>query len=225
MATFRKVVLVNQQIYHVFNRGIERKPIFTNRREFNRTLETIKYYRFANLPLKFSKFLVQPFQDQQNILTKINSPENKLVELIAYCFMPNHFHFMLKQVQDNGISRFVSNFTNSYTKYFNAKHERNGPLVEGMFKAVLVETNEQYVHLSRYIHLNPVAAFFIKEQDLENYQWSSYKEYLGLEENGICQTEYLLENFKTGENYKKFVLDQVTYAQELEKIKHLLIEE
>ena len=223
MATFRKVVLANNQIYHVYNRGVERRIIFTNKREFQRAIDTVKYYRFASLPLKFSKFLVQPAARRLELISNIHSSENKQVEIIAYCLMPNHFHFLVKQLRDNGISRFISNFTNSYTKYFNTKHERNGPLVQGIFKAVLVETDEQLMHVSRYIHLNPVASFVIKEEELENYEWSSYREYLGLIE-GFCGKEIVLNQFPSIKHYRQFTLGQVSYAQELEKIKHLLLE-
>ncbi|MBI4990642.1 transposase [Candidatus Gottesmanbacteria bacterium] len=223
MTTFRKIVLANRQFYHVYNRGVERRSVFTNKIEFQRAVEIIKYYRFTNLPLKFSKFLVQPSEKQSEILADLDNPENRQVEIIAYCFMPNHFHFLLCQLQDNGISKFVANFTNSYTKYFNTKHERNGPLAQGIFKAVLIETDEQLIHLSRYIHLNPVVSFITKDQDLENYQWSSLREYLKLG-NGFCDKEYVLHNFSSCKRYRQFVYDHISYAKELEKIKHLTLE-
>lgn len=225
MATHRKTVLANNQIYHVYNRGIEKRTIFGNKRECERAINTVRYYSFTNSPLKFSKFLVQPKKEQEDILKSVQIKKNQLVEIIAYCLMPNHFHLLLKQLQDNGISRFISNFTNSYTKYFNTKHERIGPLVQGLFKAVFVENDDQLVHLSRYIHLNPVSSFIIKVQELENYPWSSLKEYLGLEKDGFCEKQYVLGYFKSVGKYKQFVLDQISYARELEKIKHLSLED
>lgn len=225
MTTYRKTVLANNQIYHTYNRGVEKRTIFGNKREFERAINTIKYYYFTNSPLKFSKFLVQPKKEQEDILKSVQIKKNQLVEIIAYCLMPNHFHFLLKQLQDNGISRFISNFTNSYTKYFNTKHGRVGPLVQGIFKAVFVENDEQLVHLSRYIHLNPVSSFIIKAQELENYPWSSLREYLGLEKDGFCEKNYVLGYFKSVGKYKQFILDQISYARELEKIKHLSLED
>ena len=122
------------------------------------------------------------------------------------------------------IVKFLSNFTNAYTKYCNTKHERNGPLVQGPFKAIFVESDEQIIHLSRYIHLNPVTSFIINDSALEQYKWSSLREYLGLE-NGICQKEIVLDQFKSVESYKGFILDQMSYAKELDKIKHLSLED
>ncbi|MBI2011186.1 transposase [Candidatus Daviesbacteria bacterium] len=224
MTNFRKVVLANDQIYHIFNRAIDRQTIFNTRWEYGRAVEAFRFCRFADLPFRFSHLLNLPEGDRQRVIQDLNQNKEKLVDIIAFCIMPNHFHFILKQLKDNGISKFISNFTNSYTKYFNTKHERKGHLFEGLFKAVLVETDEQLIHLSRYIHLNPVASFLVKVGDLENHPWSSFPEYLNLTSDNLCQKEVVLGYFSSIEAYKQFVLDQVKYAQELEKIKHLLIE-
>lgn len=139
--------------------------------------------------------------------------------------MPNHFHFEIEQKKDNGISQFFSNFTNSYTKYLNTRTERSGSLFEGTFKAVRVETDEQLIHLSRYIHLNPVTSFVVKKEGLENYPWSSLPEYLGQDkENPICNKHKILDMFHSVEEYRKFLFDQISYAQELDEIKHLIFE-
>ncbi len=223
MPTNRKLVFANEQIYHVFNRGVEKRPVFTDKRDCSRALETIGFYRHANLSLRFSKFL-NLSSDKKDEFWKNLDDGNLLVEIIAFCLMPNHFHFLLKQKKENGISKFISNFSNSYTKYFNTKNIRVGPLLQGLFKAVLVDSDEQFIHLSRYVHLNPATSYLIKPEDLENYQWSSYPEYLGLATEKITSAREVLSFFKSVEEYKKFVLDQVNYARELDKIKHLFIE-
>lgn len=224
MTTFRNVVLANEQVYHLFNRGIERKTIFTTKWEYQRAYEILKYYRFSDLPFRLSQLLKLAKDEREKVLSEINQKNDKLVEIISFCLMPNHFHFMLKQLQTDGIKRFISNFTNSYTKYFNTKHERIGPLFEGIFKAVLVESDEQLVHLSRYIHLNPASSFIINTEDLEGYAWSSLPEYLIKSTVNTCNTEPVLSLFPSIEEYHKFVLDQVSYARELDKIKHLAME-
>lgn len=224
MTTFRKTVLANDQIYHIYNRGIDHKSVFTTKWEFQRAVNTLSFYRFASLPFRFSQLLKLPHGDRIKILDDLKKENSKLVEIICFCLMPNHFHFVLKQLQDGGISKFISNFTNSYTKYFNTKHERIGHLFEGLFKSVLVESDEQLIHVSRYIHLNPITSFIIKLGDLENYSWSSFPEYLDLTQDQFCQKEIVLNQFPNANTYKQFVHNQVKYAQELEKIKHLLIE-
>lgn len=223
MATVRKLAFNNGFFYHVFNRGIEGRNVFTNRREYNRAMEVIKYYRFSDTPIRFSQLLLLPNNQQNEILT-IMQENDKLVDIISYCLMPNHFHFLLKQNLDGGISKFISNFTNAYSKYFNTKHDRIGNLFQGVFKAVFVENDEQLMHISRYIHINPVSSSLIKIEEIDNYKWSSYLGYLGLSEDNFLNKDIILNMFKSVNDYKKFIFDQVNYAKQLEKIKHLALE-
>lgn len=224
MSTNRKLVFANDEIYHVFNRGVEKRPTFTNKKELDRGIKTLDFYRLANLPLKLSKFLTLPAEEKNKFIQNFSKNYKKLAEIICYCLMPNHFHFLLKQKLENGVSIFTSNFTNSYTRYFNTRHERIGPLFEGIFKAVRIESDEQLIHVSRYIHLNPVSSFIIEPEQLENYLWSSYPEYIGLSNGSITDKETVLDLFPSGQKYKQFVLDQVDYARKLEQIKHLVLE-
>jgi len=206
----RLVTLANEHFYHVFNRGVEKRSIFLSARDYMRFLETSKHYldHLSRLSRR-SKFG--------------NREANKpLVEVIAYCLMPNHFHFLLKQIQEKGISTFIGKLANSYTKYFNVKYDRIGPLLQGQFKAVLVEDDDQLIHLSRYIHLNPAVSELVKE--LDTYQWSSYSAYVGKGGDGLVSPEEVLSHFTTPKDYEKFVLDQVDYGLTLEKIKHSILD-
>jgi len=128
------------------------------------------------------------------------------------------------QLKDNGIVKFMAKFTNSYTKYFNTKRERVGPLFQGVFKAVHVGYDEQLLHLSRYIHLNPVLGFIAKVEELESYPWSSYPEYLGKVSSNLVNKAEILTFFKGPSEYEKFVLDQADYAMKLKTIEHLRID-
>ena len=211
---YRTPQLVDDQIYHVFNRGVARLPIFTDKRDYNRCLETIYYYQFQGPKPQFSQLdRFKDFKFEKN---------KKIVEVLCYCLMQNHYHLLVRQLQDNGISEFISKISNSYTKFFNTKHKRVGPLLQGQFKAVRIESDEQLVHVSRYIHLNPIASFLVK--DLKEYPWSSYPAYINLRTDRICTSEFILSMFKTREKYEKFVLDQVDYAQSLALVKSLLID-
>lgn len=223
MPSPRNLVLNNGQIYHVFNRGVERRKIFTNKREYRRAQELIKFYRHKEIPIRYSKLMLQPLVIREEILKDLYKRE-KRVDILAYCFMPNHFHFVLRQNLDNGISKFTSDFSNAYTKYFNTRNSREGPLFQGIFKAVFIESDEQFMHVVRYVHINPVVSSLIKQEDLDKYSWSSYPEYLGLSDNSIAEKGSLLGMFKNVVGYKKFVNDQIGYAKELDSVKHLLIE-
>lgn len=212
---YRTTPLINGSYYHIFNRGVEKRHIFSNSKDYERFLSTLFYYRFSGPKPSFS--LYRRFKNRNFS----NNP--KIVEVLTYCLMPNHFHLLLKQLVDNGISEFVSKISNGYTKYFNTKHNRIGPLLQGAFKAVPIETDKQLLHLSRYIHLNPFVSELSK--DLKEYKYSSYREYTGLDSVEVCSKELILNFFKTAQEYKKFVDDHSSYALDLERIKHMLLDE
>lgn len=211
---YRIVPLITGETYHIFNRGVEKRDIFIEKREYRRLLETAFYYQRADIKIRFSQ--AQAEIDESDLQNK------KLIEIFAYCLMPNHFHFLLRQFQDGGISTFIRKLLNSYTRYFNIKHKRVGPLFQGQFKAIRIETDEQLIHVSRYIHLNPIVDYLVK--DLRQYEWSSYLQYIGLGKNSFCKKEEILGFFKSSKNYESFVLDQVDYAKRLNEIKHLTFE-
>jgi putative transposase len=132
--------------------------------------------------------------------------------------MPNHFHFLVRQLKDNGISIFMSQVSNSYTKFFNTKNKRIGALFQGPFKAVHIQSDEQLIHTSRYIHLNPVVSNLTK--NIASYRWSSYCEYL--DKPYICSTSEILDFFASPVAYKSFIENQINYAKTLEILKHTL---
>lgn len=219
----RLTPLVTGEIYHVFNRGINRQPTFTNIKEYQRMLRTVMFYKFMRPPIKLSKFLKLEAERQEEIL-KILHNRDVLNDIFAYCLMPNHFHLLLKQKKDNGIAVFLSNMQNSYTRYFNTRNERDGSLFLDQFKAIRIETDDQLLHVSRYIHLNPYTGFIIKSlRQLDNYPWSSFSDYLR-SDNSFVDTEFLLNSFKNRDGYKKFVYNQADYQRKLKLIAHLVLE-
>lgn len=215
---YRFIPFVNQSFYHIYNRGVEKRQIFSNEGDYQRFLQTLYYYQFTETDFK------PPFSKKNHLkysnLDFSNNP--KSIEIICYCLMPNHFHLLIRQVQDKGIQKFMQKTLNSYTKYFNTKHERVGSLLQGAFKAVPVETDEQLLHVSRYIHLNPYVSDLTK--DLRSYPYSSYPDYIGVVNQKICTKEPVLDFFKSPADYQGFVVNHGDYAKELELIKHLLLE-
>ncbi|MBM3211627.1 hypothetical protein FJY90_07215 [Candidatus Gottesmanbacteria bacterium] len=219
----RKLIFANEEYYHIYNRGIARQPIFADKRDYERFFLTFSFYRFLLPPVKLSRLLQLPHDQREDILNAMNTKSKKLIDIISYAFMPNHFHLLLKQNIDNGISIFLSKSTNSYTRFFNLRHKRIGDLFQGVFKAVHIETDEQLIHLSRYIHLNPVASFIIKDSELISYPWSSLLNYLD-GKSSILELKSVLSHFGSPKNYKRFVFDQIEYGKKLELVKHLTIE-
>ena len=210
---YRKVPFVNGEYYHIFNRGVGQVPIFLNQIDYKRFLKTTFYYQIEGPKPRFSNFAPTTIDLDKS---------KKIVEIISYCAMPNHFHFLLRQEHDGGIVEFVRKLCNSYAKYFNVKNQRVGSLFQGEFKAVHVGTDEQLIHLSRYIHLNPLVGFVTDE--LESYKWFSYREFLGLEDSELCLKTVILAHFKSAEEYKEFVMSREDYGKRLEAIKHQLLD-
>lgn len=221
----RRVPLVTNEIYHVINRGTGSQPIFLAQRDYLRGQETIFYYQNQDLTLRYSFFLRLPKQQKEELLNQLKTKRKFLIEIIAFCLMPNHVHLLLKQIQDNGISAFMSNLSNSYTRYFNTNQKRIGSLFQGKFKAVRIETDEQLIHVSRYLHLNPYSSYVVKNlKELENYPYSSLPEYLNPKTPARCNKEIVLQHFKDVSSYEKFVFDQADYQRKLLEIKHLVLE-
>jgi putative transposase len=213
-----KTPLIDGQIYHVFTKSIAGFRIFRNKRDYERIIEMFKFYRHKSVPVKFSEY--EEIADRDLYYeTRIRNLE-LMVEIIAYCVMPTHFHLILKQLLENGITIFLKNLLDSYTRYFNIKYDRKGPLWQGRFKSVLVDNNEYLMHLTRYIHLNPVVDELVEKP--ENWNYSSYLEYVNPGHDGLCSfSSYITLQ---PEEYKKFVENHKEYLDSLKEINHLILE-
>jgi putative transposase len=220
----RKTPLVNGVVYHVYNRGVNRQPIFFSPKDYKRALNVIEFYLPKDIPIRYSKFLQLPKDLQEEILDTTKQKE-RIVDIISYCLMPNHFHLLLKQNCENGIKNFTRNFQISITKYINKRHHRVGPLLQGPFKASLVENDNQILHVQRYIHLNPYTAYIVKNpEDIINYPWSSLGEYLETSDLKICNKKLLQLFFNSKDKLLKFILDQADYQRKLKGLRHLTFE-
>ncbi len=224
MATVRKDVLATGEIYHIYNRGVEKRLIFTRYRDYERAREMIWYYRYRRPPLRFSHYKDIPRAARDFYIQRLVLQPQK-VTVFCYALMPNHFHFLLRQEQERGITEFLSTFCNSYAKYFNTKYKRVGPLFQGEFKAVRIENNDQLLHVSRYIHLNPSSSFIVKPEKLLSYPWISLREYASSRDPQICNTKEILSQFSQTEKYLTFVFDQVGYQRSLNGIHQEIFEE
>ncbi len=211
------------KVYHVFTKSIAGYKIFNNDNEFLRMIEAINHYRAIEQPRKLSKARrIKGIDFSRRKKGRRSEGDKKHVKIIAYCLMPTHIHLVLKQLEKDGISIFMNKILNSYSRYFNIKHGRKGPLWEGRFKKVLVENDEQLLHLTRYVHLNPVTSALIKKPE----QWtaSSYKEYIETGRDGanICSFAEYLD--LTPKAYQKFTEDRIAYQRQLKQIKDLLLD-
>src|SRR3990167_992959 len=218
----RKNILVNNEVYHIYNRSIANYTIFNTEADFQRFLQLLKFFQLTKQPTKFSRFLELEAVNREgffNYLDSFTKNEQEIVQIIAYSLMPTHIHLILKQLKENGISMFMSDILNSYTRYFNTKHHRKGPLWESKFQNVFVTKDEILLHLTRYLHLNPVTANFVNLP--QDWEFSSYKEYLSGEEKICCYKNVL--DF-TPKKYQQFVDERISYQKLLAKIKNITID-
>lgn len=204
-------------IFHVFNKSISNYRIFKNDINAERFIKLLDYYNNLEKKLSYSVYIRKVNDCFPTLLIPKN---NSLLKFIAYCIMPDHYHLLIKALVDNKISKYISDVENSYTRYFNIKFNRKGPLWQSRFKSVKIRNNEQLIHVSRYIHLNPTTSNFVLNP--EDWPYSSYKEY-------VCNKEVLRKIVKEisisdPKIYKKFVDDQKDYQRKLKEIKKLIIE-
>lgn len=223
MAQTRKDKLVNGQIYHIFTRSIAKFVVFNDQIEFERMRQLLDLYRYQNFNYKFSQFLDLTLPTQSNIIENLRSDNRTLVDIIAFCLMPTHIHFALKQNTDDGISKYMARILNGYSRFFNTKHQRLGPLWSARFKSILVNQDNQLLHLTRYIHLNPSSAGVVDKP--EQWEYSSYSEYLNDTQTGtdISNRTDLFDI--TPKQYRIFVEDRKDYQKQLSLIKSITIDD
>lgn len=218
----RYQVLATNEIYHVFNRSVGHEEILTSKSTLYRISDLTDYYRFSQI-LSFSLYHLLSKERQKDYFERMKL-QPQLVEIIAFAFMPNHYHFLLRQLQDRGIMAFSANVQNAFAKFYNLKYNRHGAIFQSPFKAKRIATDEELLHVSRYIHLNPVTSFIIKFEELELYPWTSFSAYMHEKNDSIVNKDKILKLIFSKEKYYKFVADQEGYQKKLAVIKHLILE-
>lgn len=187
--------------YHVYNRGVEKRAIFLDKQDY----AVFLYYLFVYLAP--ADTVLKHYPKLNWNLRKNNLSQH--IEIVCYCLMPNHFHFLVRQKDSNAMTKLVRQLTNGYTRYFNEKYDRVGSLFQGPFKAALIETDSYLLHLSRYIHRNILDLPEITTwEDFEHYPWSSYQFYIGKTQSSYVSSRQILDFFSQKEplvSYKNFV--------------------
>ena len=203
--------------YHLYNRGVEKRQIFMDTQDYTVFLSYLKSYLLPKDSLNLQKMLADPLtpwrqKDRIIKLLRLNNFSETL-ELLAYCLMSNHFHFLFKQTEADTIDKFMNSLCTRYTMYFNKKYKRVGKLFQGVYKAVLVTSDEQLLHLSRYIHRNPTS-LALQGDALQGYKYSSYQEYLGLRDTKWVKPDQILSFFsKSGYNSYKIFTEDVSLEE------------
>lgn len=220
----RRTPLVNNEYYHVYNRTQNKIPFFLGKKESQRIMTAAEYYSFINVPCRLSYFLSYGPEKRREILFTLKESNKKHLEIYAFCIMPNHYHFLVQQLLQDGITDYFRKFQSSLSHYLNTRKKKEGHLFQSRFKSVRVEDGGQFLHLSRYIHLNPYSSGIVSDiEKLKDYKFSSLGQYLGLDK-GFVDTTKILDMISGQEVYEKFVFDRANYQKQLSIIKHLTCE-
>ncbi len=193
--------------YHIYNRGVEKRNIFLDEQDYKVFLGYMKVYlEESSLQGQALKELDGHGVSPSHILKNYHDQ----VELLAYCLMPNHFHFLIRQSTDRGIAEFMQSLILKYVLYFNKKYKRVGSLFQGRYKTVLITNEDQFTYITKYIHRNPIDLLPSRPglEGLADYKYSSYGNYLGLFKQGWVKTDDILAYFsKTNprNTYQSFV--------------------
>lgn len=204
------------QLFHVCNKSIANFGIFKNPENAYRFTSLLDYYNSQIHPKRFSHALRGKSYQYDNLLLMKN---NMLIKFICYCIMPDHYHMLIKVLKGNSLSKYMNDVQISFTRFFNTKFKRKGPLWQSPFRAVKITTEEQLLHVTRYIHLNPTTAKLVSRP--ENWVFSSYRDYI---RNNYFLEKVLNELAIKPKRYKKFCEDQINYQIKLKQIKNLLLE-
>ncbi len=205
--TMERPTFVNSEVYHIYSRGVEKRNIFTSDKDRFRFVYDIFEFN-DKAPALNTGYHLNLSKSDFNRLNRLRRPRESLVETLCFCLMPNHYHLLLRQKVENGITEFMRKLGTGYTNYFNAKYDRVGPLFQGKFKAVHVHKEPHLLYLPHYIHLNPLDMYMPEWRDrkvknirgalgfLESYRWSSYLDYAGKSNfPSVTQRDFILKMY------------------------------
>jgi len=214
----RKTIFANDEYYHIYNRGVDKRKVFLAMRDYKRFILGINEFNNEKLTVSL--------RDKQNINSRSHASGNlgkdPLVEIIAYCLNPNHYHFILKQLKERGIEKFMHRLGTSYSKYFNIKNGRNGTLFQGPFKDIHIDSNEYLLYLSAYVNANNFIHGYSKDK---SWQFSGFLDYIGERDEKICNKEVILSQFRNARDYEEFMNKNASHLKEKKGLEKYLLEE
>lgn len=220
----RKNSLVANEFFHIYNRGVDKRNVFQDVRDYERFLLAMDLLNDSQdgLMIRWRDYKENhPGDSVHKFWTISVKKRNPLVEIMAYCFNPNHYHFLMRQTGDNnGIRLFMQRLGNSYTKYFNEKNGRNGVLFQGRFKSSIIKPNDLlrtsvYVNCNSEIHgISPAG----------NYKWCSFPDYLGKRNGQSCKKKEILSEFKNSQEYFNFAKENIADFRERKRDEKIYLE-
>lgn len=229
------------EFYHIYNRGVEKREIFCNEQDYYRAIHDIYEFNDINAAINVG----QRFEVINRSPTSINQnqkPREKIIDLLCWSLMPNHYHFFSSPKIENGLVKFQQKFGTGYTNYFNLKYNRNGVLFQGKYKKVRVKDDAQVGQLVCYIHSNVLDLWkpgwkekglthielrdALKFLESKRARWSSHQDYLGIKNfPSLINNEFLFNFFGGSEGYRKFFTDWLKqYESNIKSIQKFILE-
>lgn len=214
----RKVPLVTGEIYHIFNRGVDKRTTFEDLDDIERFIKSVEAFNTPVAIGSIYEYFYEKKHPSANFGHRMSKKvkDERLVEIIAYCVNPNHYHLLLRQIKDHGIEKLMQKVGNGYTKYFNNKYQRSGALFQGKFKSVHIEDNTQLLHVSAYVNLNNY--FKGKKSKISCSSWEEYNEN---QSKNICEKGIIVDQFKNKKEYIEFArssLDDILRRKEFDEV-------
>ena len=244
---YRKQQFVNGEIYHIVLKGIDDNLIFKDTNDYYRGLFSI--YEFNNskpvsikerrkIRAKIKKIQLARGPDSGAENGGVADERERLVDILAFCFMPNHIHLLANQLKDGGITKFMGKLGTGYGGYFNRKYNRKGYVFQDRFLAVLIKDDNQLKTVFVYIHINPISLIEpkwkekgIKEPEKvikfsENYRWSSYPDYISRKNfPSVTERDFILKIMNGEQGCKEFMGSWLRYKGEIREFAELSLEE
>jgi len=230
----KKPQFIDGQIYHVYNRGVEKRTVFQHDHDYLRFIHDLFEFNDDGPTLNMAYYfdpksmeVEPPYIEQRH-----RKPRKLLVEILAFVLMPNHFHLLLRQKRPDGVVRFMQKLGTGYTMYFNKKYQRVGGLFQGRYKAILVHEEAHFIYLPFYIHANPLKLYRGSTsidgmmKFLEKYRWSSFPDYAGKKNfPSVTSRNFLSKVFGGEEPYRREVRDLLKHrAEKMEVVRGVALD-
>ena len=218
----RKIKFADGEYYHLYNRGVDKRRIFSDTQDYERFLISMDLLNDQNdgLMTGWKDFKRNHPRAELSDFPLVKKKRKRLIKFIFYCLNPNHYHLVVQQLAEKGVEKFMHKLGTSYTNYFNTKNKRTGSLLQGKFKAVHIKSNAKLLYLSAYVNMN----HFIHGYRIKEWKYSSLLDYLGKRNSGLCNKGVILGQFRNNADYKKYLHENAFYLKERKDEEKYLLE-
>jgi putative transposase len=209
----RKAQFFENQYYHIFNRGTEKRKIFLDDVDYRRFVLSMRLMNDEQDGLMIRWRDHKKTYPNATIETFLRSDlrrRNPLVKIVCFSLLPNHYHFILEQLARNGIEKFMQRIGIGYTMYFNKKYKRSGVLFQVKCKSSLIKATHHLLYLSAYVNCNMEVHNI---SDAKKYPWSSFLNFLSKSKSDICNGEAIWSHFKNSKDYEDFAKENIEAAK------------